>query len=138
MRSSFSVSLDRPSPSITTAADASFTTAFGPDSDRHARRAALLKASEHGLDLSRIACRTVELVLSSIREGHSQLNANVGSEFDAYKGVDGRQLELIRSLEWLTFDKATYREALSQANALARFFLCQSLTEKEEIGRAHV
>lgn len=41
-------------------------TAFGPESDRASRRIALLKTHDHGLDLSRIACRTVELILSHI------------------------------------------------------------------------
>lgn len=48
------------------------------------------------------------------------------SEFDAYARLDPRQLELIRSLEWLTFDHSTYPDALSQANALTRYFLCPS------------
>lgn len=47
-------------------ADQSLVLAFGPESDRAARRTALLKAHDHGLDLSRIACRTVELILSQL------------------------------------------------------------------------
>lgn len=40
--------------------------AFGPESDLESRRIALLKTHDHGLDLSRIACRTVELILTDI------------------------------------------------------------------------
>ncbi|KAI5475321.1 nuclear pore complex protein Nup107 [Pseudohyphozyma bogoriensis] len=99
---------------------ARFLLTFGPDSDRASRQAALLKAREHGLELAKIACRTVELILADIRE---ELPVEEPSAFDAYARVDGRQLELIRSLEWLTFDHSTYPEALTQANALTRFFL---------------
>ena len=120
-------------------ADTNPLSAFGPDCDRQTRRTALIKTHEHGLDLARIACRTVELVLFDIREVRlpfspsktrvdayfqdlPALGRNV--QFDAYARLDSRQLELIRSLEWLTFDPSTYSEALSQANALTRFFLC--------------
>lgn len=62
--------------------------------------------------------------------------ADADTPFDAYVRIDARQLELIRSLEWLTFDISTYSEALTEANALARHFLsacavchfCKSLT----------
>ncbi|KAK4051974.1 Nucleoporin nup84 [Microbotryomycetes sp. JL221] len=100
---------------------ARFLLTFGPDSDKESRKIALLKTHEHGLDLAKIACRTVELVLSDLSEDLPDLNAF--GPFDAHAKVDDRQLELIRSLEWLTFDPATYTEALQQANALARHFL---------------
>jgi hypothetical protein len=32
---------------------------------------------------------------------------------------------LIRSLEWLTAEKETYEDAIKEANALARWFLCE-------------
>lgn len=49
-------------------ADPPAIAAFGPESDRESRRLALLKTHEHGLDLAKIACRTVELVLADLRE----------------------------------------------------------------------
>ncbi|SCZ87891.1 BZ3500_MvSof-1268-A1-R1_Chr2-3g05359 [Microbotryum saponariae] len=111
---------------------AHFLLTFGPDSDRQSRKLALLKASEHGLDLAAIACRTVELVLQDVRDDIlPELNEDrrLGSSeaFDAYARIDARQLELIRSLEWLTFDRRTYSEALTQANALTRYFLSTDL-----------
>lgn len=62
------------------------------------------------------------------------LDFSFGGAFDAYARLDARQLELIRSLEWLTFDPSTYSAALSQANALARHFLGQSLFAVEILG----
>ncbi|KAM0749487.1 nuclear pore protein 84/107 [Meredithblackwellia eburnea MCA 4105] len=109
---------------------ARFLLTFGPDSDKESRRAALLKATEHGLDVAKIACRTVEYILADIREDLPILEFN--SPFDAYARLDPRQLELIRSLEWLTFDPSTYAEALTQANALARYFLA---TDKPHAAR---
>lgn len=101
---------------------ARFLQTFGPETDLASRQAALLKAREHGLDLKKIACRTVELVLSSIWEDLPEMST--GSAFDAYAGLSARELALIRSLEWLIFDRSTYPEALTQANALIRYFLC--------------
>ncbi|KAM0786333.1 hypothetical protein ACM66B_001806 [Microbotryomycetes sp. NB124-2] len=100
---------------------ARFLLTFGPDSDKQSRKVALLQAHEHGLDLAKIACRTVELILSDLQEDLPDLDAF--GPLDAHARVDERQLELIRSLEWLTFDSSTYADALQQANALARHFL---------------
>ncbi|KAK4050269.1 Nucleoporin nup84 [Microbotryomycetes sp. JL201] len=100
---------------------ARFLLTFGPDSDKQSRKLALLQAREHGLDLAKIACRTVELILSDLQNNLPDLDAF--GPLDAHARVDARQLELIRSLEWLTFDPATYTDALQQANALARHFL---------------
>lgn len=40
-----------------------------------------------------------------------------------YARLETTQLELIRLLEWLVIDPATYHDALSQANPLIRYFL---------------
>lgn len=120
-----------------------FVKAFGPDTDRHTRQTALQRAHEHGLDLAKIACRTVELVLAEIGEvshtgpkimmvhilklhSQSRLPDQNISLFNSDARLNPRQLELIRSLEWLTFDQCTYTDALTQANALARYFLSES------------
>lgn len=50
----------------------------------------------------------------------------VTSTLDVYARLDERQVELIRSLEWLTIDPSTHAHALTQANALIRYFLGQS------------
>lgn len=96
---------------------------------------ALLKTREHGLDLAKIACRTVELVLSdillvrayctstaltSVQESpETEPNASLETRITLSEKDTG----LIRSLEWLTFDESTHEEALRQANALCRYFM---------------
>ncbi|KAL8276505.1 hypothetical protein RQP46_011106 [Phenoliferia psychrophenolica] len=105
---------------------AHFLATFGIDSDVENRRAALLQAREHGLDLASIAFRTVEIILDDTLSTTPDL-ASPHSVFDAYATLDSHQLLLIRSLEWLTFDGSTYGAALQQANALVRHFLSRDL-----------
>ncbi len=63
--------------------------------------------------------------MSSIKDELPEMST--GSAFDAYAGLTRRETELIRSLEWLVFDHSTYPEALDQANALVRYFLCEHI-----------
>lgn len=61
--------------------------------------------------------------------GHPQETAKTeaNATLDVYVRLDDRQIELIRSLEWLTIDPSTHAHAITQANALVRYFLGQSL-----------
>ncbi|GAA5888035.1 hypothetical protein JCM5296_005411 [Sporobolomyces johnsonii] len=103
---------------------ARFLLTFGPDSDIASRHLALRKSLEHSLSLPSIARRTVSLILSSALSSPAPLPTSARAQaVDAYARVDARQLELIRSLEWLTAEKETYVDALGQANALMRYFL---------------
>ncbi|BGP25923.1 hypothetical protein JCM10295v2_004866 [Rhodotorula toruloides] len=102
---------------------ARFLRTFGLDSDIHARHLALRKSREHGLSLPLIARRTVELTLSSTLATLPPSFALPATGLDAHARVDAQQLELIRSLEWLTAEKETYEDAIEEANALARWFL---------------
>jgi len=102
--------------------------AFGPDSDVHSRHVALRKSREHGLSLPAIARRTVELVLSSSLASSPLGAAPHARTIEAFARVDAAQMELIRSLEWLTAEKETYEDAVKEGNALARWFLCASLS----------
>ncbi|GAA5960795.1 hypothetical protein JCM3765_000820 [Sporobolomyces pararoseus] len=103
---------------------ARFLLTFGPDSDVSSRHLALRKSLDHGLSLPAIARRTVTLVLSSALSAPPPLPTSARAQaVDAYARIDARQLELIRSLEWLTAEKETYLDALSEANALTRYFL---------------
>jgi nuclear pore complex protein Nup107 len=96
--------------------------------DRTERRNALLHTRANGLDLASTARRVVELTLNDI---YTEL-----PDFDAATAAFGllpgqgndqgtqREQELVRSVEWLTFDPETYPDALRQANALMRYFMC--------------
>ncbi|BGP56625.1 hypothetical protein JCM8202_000189 [Rhodotorula sphaerocarpa] len=102
---------------------ARFLLTFDPESDIHARQAALRKSREHGLSLSLIARRTVELILSSTLATLPPSFILPASGLNAFGRLDGRQLDLIRSLEWLTAEQETYQDAIQEANALTRWFL---------------
>ncbi|GAA6058971.1 hypothetical protein JCM10212_001681 [Sporobolomyces blumeae] len=103
---------------------ARFLLTFGPDSDVTSRHVALRKSLDHNLSLPAIARRIVTLVLSSALSAPQPPRTSARAQaVDAYARIDARQSELIRSLEWLTAEKETYVDALSQANALTRYFL---------------
>lgn len=101
---------------------AKYLISLGPSADRQTRRIALLRAMEHGLDLSRVACTAVTMTLKDINEAKLQPNRQHGLNWYNNELTD-KQTELIRSLEWLTIDRVTYFDALVQANSLIRYFL---------------
>lgn len=98
-------------------------TAFGLESTSEERRSALMGAATNGLDVGAIARRTVEYILEdlSFEWLDRPLSMNVSAR------LDPREAELVRSVEWLSFAETTYVDALQQANALVRFFLCSDL-----------
>ncbi|GAA5961845.1 hypothetical protein JCM8115_001441 [Rhodotorula mucilaginosa] len=108
---------------------ARFLLTFGPDSDIHARQAALRKSREHGLSLPLIARRTVELILSSALASLPPSYILPASGLNALGRLDPRHLELIRSLEWLTAEHETYADAIQEANALTRWFLASDASQ---------
>ncbi|KAA1083694.1 Nucleoporin nup84 [Puccinia graminis f. sp. tritici] len=101
---------------------AKYLISLGPSADFPTRRVALLRALEHGLDLSRVACTAVKLTLQEITRASLESNREHGLNKFSHQLTD-KQRELIRSLEWLIIDPATYLEALIQANSLIRYFL---------------
>ncbi|MBW0519553.1 hypothetical protein O181_059268 [Austropuccinia psidii MF-1] len=101
---------------------ARYLISIGPLADRQTRRTALLRALEHGLDLSRVACTAVKLTLQEITHVALEANSDHGLSRFSHQLTD-KQKELIRSLEWLTIDSSTYLDALIQANSLVRYFL---------------
>ncbi|GAA99622.1 uncharacterized protein L969DRAFT_86891 [Mixia osmundae IAM 14324] len=89
--------------------------------DTLTRRTALLRTLEHGLDLRRVALRTVQLIIAdSFLEIPDEEDV---VQLLSQARLDDRDDTLIRALQWLTFDSRTYRDALLQANALCRYFL---------------
>ncbi|PLW05765.1 hypothetical protein PCANC_25632 [Puccinia coronata f. sp. avenae] len=101
---------------------AKYLISLGPSADLPTRRVALLRALEHGLDLSRVACTAVKLTLQEITRTSLESNREHGLNKFSHQLTD-KQRELIRSLEWLIIDPVTYLEALIQADSLIRYFL---------------
>ncbi|KAG0142764.1 hypothetical protein CROQUDRAFT_662084 [Cronartium quercuum f. sp. fusiforme G11] len=101
---------------------AKYLISLGPLADRQTRRTALLRAMEHGLDLSRVACTAVTMTLKDIQQAKLSSNRDHGLHWFT-RELTEKQTELIRSLEWLTIDQTTYFDALVQANSLIRYFL---------------
>ena len=105
--------------------------------ERSERRRAVLYAKANGLDLPSVARRVVEMTLADIYTELPDFDAATAAfgltvpqlrepgHRGSSMGVE-RETELVRSVEWLTFDTETYIDALGQANALMRYFLCES------------
>jgi nuclear pore complex protein Nup107 len=96
-------------------------TAISAQSDRATRRDALFKCKETGIDFALVAIRVVELIVAEALEESPELDSS--RLFNPAVALSHQQLQLIRSLEWLSFDRATYVQAHLQANALIRWFL---------------
>jgi nuclear pore complex protein Nup107 len=97
--------------------------------DRIRRYEALQAASSNGLDMSSIAKRVTEVTVEDISIELPDFDAAKASfgldALVASSQASEKEVDLIRSVEWLTFDSSTYPEALVHANALIRYFLCE-------------
>lgn len=97
--------------------------------DRAGRHEALQAAAGNGLDMASIARRVTEINVEGISTELPDFSAAKASfGLDALVSssqASEQEVDLIRSVEWLTFDPATYPEALVHANALIRYFLCR-------------
>ena len=105
--------------------------------DRQTRAAALFRTKEHGLDYVKVAIRTVELIIAEAIDvcsfcsdlmaflicAQPSPSLDRSQLFDASADILDRQVQLVRSVEWLTFDRSTYLDAQLQANAIIRMFL---------------
>lgn len=95
--------------------------------DRTRRHAALQAANSNGLDMASIAKRVTEITVESISmelPDFSAAKASFGLDaLVSSSQASEKEVDLIRSVDWLTFDPSTYQEALCHANALIRYFL---------------
>lgn len=96
--------------------------------DRVLRYNALAAAASNGLDMASIARRVTEVTVEGISielPDFSAAKASFGLDsLVTSSQASEKEVDLIRSVEWLTFDASTYPEALVHANALIRYFLC--------------
>ncbi|SJX65396.1 nucleoporin [Sporisorium reilianum f. sp. reilianum] len=125
-------------PQSATRSYANFLRSMDVNASRDAKAHALRQAEQHNLDLAAVARCTVGIVFDELfpsimsdfdepssfggafktRGGPGKLDA---VRFDVR--LDGNEEALVRSIDWLTFDPATYADAIIQSNALTRLFL---------------
>lgn len=125
-------------PQSATRSYANFLRSMDVNASRDAKAHALRQAEQHNLDLAAVARCTVEIVFDELFPGiMSDFDepSSFGGAFKTRGGpgkldavrfdvrLDGTEEALVRSIDWLTFDPATYADAIIQSNALTRLFL---------------
>lgn len=103
-------------------ADGIGQTAISAESSRSERQQALSRTREHDLDFASVAIRTTQIIIeTSLSPPELNRDLLFSPELPESAAIES----LVRSLEWLSFDRATYVEALLQSNALIRWFMSQ-------------
>lgn len=106
--------------------------------DRLRRHEALHAAASNGLDMASIAKRVTEVTVEDISvelPDFSAAQASFGLDaLVSSSQASDKEVDLIRSVEWLTFDPSTHPEALVHANALIRYFLSKPAAPKSYPG----
>ncbi|KAJ3503194.1 hypothetical protein NLJ89_g8543 [Agrocybe chaxingu] len=95
--------------------------ALSPNYDE--RRLALTRASEHGLDVERVAVAAAERTIEKAFLALGQLQDPLPSIIALQPPADESETFLLRSIEWTTFMESTYNVALEQATVILRYFL---------------
>ena len=102
-----------------------FLTSLALSADPVERRAALQRARDHGLDVSRVAIvtaeRTIERALESLPSSVKGQLPNLGKA--AQEPAEEAEMLLVRSIEWTVVEGETYDTALEQANVILRYLL---------------
>lgn len=102
---------------------AMYLVSLGLSADLSQRKLALAQAREHGLDTDRVAVvsaeRTIEYAFRALPAPSGPLPSLTTLEPEP--STD--DLLLLRSIEWTTFDEASYATALEQTNVILRYFL---------------
>ncbi|WWC91661.1 uncharacterized protein L201_006607 [Kwoniella dendrophila CBS 6074] len=102
---------------------ARFLRAMDPNTTREQRLEALTRAKQHNLDIAIIARETVKMILSEAFEDIPSLSSGPPDITSISVGLSERDVQLIRSIEWLTMIPETLGDALVKANDVARYFL---------------
>lgn len=126
-------------PQSATRSYANFLRSMDVNASREAKALALRRAEEHSLDLAAVARCTVDIVFDELfpsitsdfdeplsfaaggpkgKAGAARMDA---TKFDVH--LDANEEALVRAIDWLTFDPATFADAITQSNALTRLFL---------------
>lgn len=103
-----------------------FLVSLALNADVSERKLALTRASEHGLDMHRVAVvaaeRTIEKAFEELPHSLSDAGA-LPSIIALPQPLNEDELFLLRSIEWTTFFEDTYPVALEQTNVILRYFL---------------
>nr|XP_019044194.1 nuclear pore complex protein Nup107 [Kwoniella bestiolae CBS 10118]OCF23124.1 nuclear pore complex protein Nup107 [Kwoniella bestiolae CBS 10118] len=102
---------------------ARFLRAMDPNATREQRLEALSRAKQHNLDVAVIAKETVRMILSEAFEDIPSLSSSEPDITSVSVGLSERDVQLIRSIEWLTMMPETLGEALMKSNDVSRYFL---------------
>ncbi|KAF8151524.1 nuclear pore protein 84/107 [Crassisporium funariophilum] len=102
---------------------AMFLVSLALTADINERRLTLSRASEHGLDVDRVAIATAERTIEKAFAVLPSLKNPLPSIINLQPPPDSAELFLLRSIEWTTFMDSTYGIALEQANVILRYFL---------------
>ena len=106
---------------------AAFLVSLGLSADYTERRQALTRASEHGLDVQRVAIaaaeRTIESAFASLPQN---LRTPLPSVIARQEPASPLETLLLRSVEWTTFFEHTHATALEQATVILRHLLGSS------------
>ncbi|KAF9475041.1 hypothetical protein BDN70DRAFT_884207 [Pholiota conissans] len=103
---------------------AAFLVSLGLSADKTERRKALERASEHGLDIERVACATAERTVNrAFEELLPRTKQLLPSLINLEPPPTDAEMLLLRSIEWTTFRDSTYTAALEQATEILRYFL---------------
>jgi nuclear pore complex protein Nup107 len=101
-----------------------FLTSLTLSTSADERRAALVRAREHGLDVQAVAIAAAEHTINRAFAGLSSLKGDLPEIRLVAPDEPGEaRLLLLRSIEWTTFNETTYATALKHANVILRYFL---------------
>ncbi|EPQ52913.1 hypothetical protein GLOTRDRAFT_78934 [Gloeophyllum trabeum ATCC 11539] len=112
---------------------AAFLVSLELSADIDERRAALARAQAHGLDVTLVAIATAERTMEKVFKTLPPLLKGPLPSLapqSLLRAPSDEEMLLLRSLEWTTFQEATYDTALEQANVILRYFI--------GAGRVHV
>ncbi|PPQ72703.1 hypothetical protein CVT24_012914 [Panaeolus cyanescens] len=100
-----------------------FLVSLGLSASLEERKTSLTRASEHGLDVTRVAMVTAERTIEGAFNALPQLKDTLPSLIQRQPPPNDEETLLLRSIEWTTFMESTYNVALEQANVILRYFL---------------
>ncbi|KAL1412723.1 Nucleoporin nup84 [Vanrija albida] len=102
---------------------ARFLRSMDPNATRQQKQEALLRAKQYNLDVAVIAKETVRLILEDAFAFIPSLSTDQPDITSFSASLTDRDVQLIRSIEWLTMVPETLAEALLRSNDVARYFL---------------